>query len=286
MKISISGASGFLGGNLSNFFNKQGYEVIALKRGDFSKDAEALAEKIEGSAVVIHLAGAPIAKRWTAKHKQQIYDSRILTTRKLADAMQKMSAPPDCFICASAVGIYADEGVHGESSTGFSNSFLGKVCLDWEAEAMRAKSMCRTLVFRFGIVLGRDGGALQKMALPFKMGLGGRIASGKQMMSWVHLDDVAGIAEFAISNPGLEGALNICAPEAVSNRVFTQELAKALRRPAIFPVPAFMLKLVFGEGAVVLTGGQAARPDKLMEHGYRFRHDSLDEALRHIFAKP
>lgn len=283
MKISISGASGFLGGNLTQYFKTQGHEIIALKRGDFSKDAAALAEKIEGSAVVIHLAGAPIAKRWTATYKQQIYNSRILTTRKLADAMQQMSSPPDCFICASAVGIYADEGVHGESSTGISDSFLGKVCLDWEAEAMRAKSICRPLVFRFGIILGRDGGALQKMALPFKMGLGGRIASGKQMMSWIHLDDVAGIVEFAINNPALEGAVNICAPEAISNRGFTKALAKALRRPAIFPVPAFMLKLVFGEGAVVLTSGQAARPNKLLEHGYRFRHDSLDEALHHIF---
>ena len=286
MKITISGVTGFLGGKLAGYFQARGHEVIALNRGDFSKDAAALAEKIEGSAVVIHLAGAPIAKRWTAKHKHQIYDSRILTTRKLADAMQQISAPPDCFICASAVGIYADEGVHGESSTGFSNSFLGKVCLGWEAEAMRAKSICRTLVFRFGIILGRHGGALQKMALPFKMGLGGRIASGKQMMSWIHVDDVPGIVEFAISTPKMEGAVNICAPEAVSNRVFTKALAKALRRPAVFPVPAFMLKLVFGEGAVVLTGGQEARPDKLLEHGYCFRHQSTDEALQHIFAKP
>ncbi len=285
MKISISGASGFLGGHLSNYFNKQGYEVIALKRSDFSKDAAALAEKIEGSAVVIHLAGAPIAKRWTVKYKQQIYDSRVLTTRKLVDAMQQMPAPPDCFICASAVGIYADEGVHGESSTGFSDGFLGKVCFHWEAEAVRAKPLCRTLMFRFGIILGKDGGALQKMALPFKMGLGGRIASGKQMMSWIHVDDVPGIVGFAISNTGLDGPVNICAPEAVSNRVFTKALAKALRRPAIFPVPTFMLQLVFGQGAVVLTGGQAARPGKLLEHGYRFRHPDIDEALQHLFGK-
>ncbi len=285
MKISISGASGFLGGHLFNYFNKQGYELIALKRSDFSKDAAALAEKIEGSAVVIHLAGAPIAKRWTVKHKQQIYDSRILTTRKLVDALQQMSAPPDCFICASAVGIYADEGLHGESSTGFSDGFLGRVCFDWEAEAARAKPLCRTLMFRFGIILGRDGGALQQMALPFKVGLGGRIASGKQTMSWIHIDDVAGIVAFAISHPGLNGPVNICAPEAVSNLTFTKALAKALRRPAIFRVPAFMLKLVFGQGAVVLTGGQAARPDKLQEHGYRFRHPALDEALQHIFRK-
>ncbi len=285
MKITISGANGFLGGKLTGYFQAQGHKVVALNRVDFSKDADALAAKIEGSAVVIHLAGAPIAKRWTAKHKQQICDSRIMTTRKLVEAMQRMPAPPDCFICASAVGIYADEGEHGESSTGFSDGFLGRVCLDWEAEAARAKPLCRTLMFRFGIILGRNGGALRQMALPFKMGLGGRIASGKQMMSWIHIDDVAGIVAFAISHSGLNGPVNICAPEAVSNLTFTKALAKALRRPAIFPVPAIMLKLVFGQGAVVLTGGQAARPDKLQEHGYRFRHPLLDKALQHIFEK-
>ncbi len=285
MRITISGSSGFLGGKLTSDFKTKGHEVVALNRSDFLKDAAALAGKIEGSAALIHLAGAPIIKRWTAKHKQQIHESRISTTRKLVDAMHRMPSPPDCFICASAVGIYADEGEHGESSTGFSNSFLGKVCLDWEAEAMRAKPLCRTLMFRFGIILGRGGGALQQMALPFRMGLGGRIASGKQMMSWIHIDDVAGMVEFAISNPGLDGPVNICAPEAVSNLAFTKALAKVLRRPAIIPVPAFMLKLVFGQGAVVLTGGQAARPKKLLEHGYRFRHSELDGALRHIYGK-
>ncbi len=283
-KIAITGASGFLGSKLSAVFRAQGHSVLALGRSDFALDAVGLAGKMEGCSAIIHLAGTPVTGRWTRAYRQEIYDSRILTTRKLVKAIGLLDKAPECFICASAVGIYPEEGVHDENSKQVSDGFLGEVCRDWEAEALVAEPVCRTLLFRFGVILGRNGGALKKMALPFKLGLGGRIASGRQMMSWIHVDDVTGAVELAMNDSSLRGPVNVVAPNAVSNAEFTKALARALRRPAIFPVPAVALRLVYGDGAEVLTAGQTAVPGKLEAHNYRFNYPDADGALKHLFS--
>ena len=281
-KIILSGQTGFLGSNLSSFLNDSGYDVVGLGRKDFLLEPDALVGKLEGAQVIIHLAGAPIIGRWTVSYQKEIYDSRILTTRKLVAAMGLLKQKPDVFLCASAVGIYPDQGLHDESSGLVSEGFLGEVCTDWEAEAKRASKMCRTVMLRFGVMLGQSGGALKKMALPFKFGLGGRIGSGKQMMSWIHIEDVLAAIHFAITQPGIKGPVNVTSPNPVSNKTFTITLARVLRRPAIFPMPAFMLRLVLGKGAVVLTGGQTAFPAKLQQNGFVFKHPDLEPALQDL----
>ena len=283
MKLVISGSTGFLGARLCSFFNTQGNEVVDLVRDDFKKDAHVLAQKLEGAHYVIHLAGAPVIKRWTKAYKKEIYDSRILTTRLLTDAMATMKTPPPHFICASATGIYPEQGEHCETSTANADNFLAKVCRDWEAEAMRAQDYCRrVLIFRLGIILGKDGGALPQMIAPFKKGIGGQIASGKQMMSWVHIDDVLGVFSFAVDNLKLRGVVNVCTPNPVSNKEFTKTLADVLDKPAMFRVPAIALKMVYGGGAEVLTAGQRAIPCNLKEQGYVFLFPELEGALKNL----
>lgn len=283
MKIIISGSTGFLGRSLSAYFEKAGNEVVALARQDFKLKPAVLASRLDGAAYVIHLAGAPIIKRWTNAYRREIYDSRILTTRLLVDAIACMENPPPNFICASATGIYPEAGEHCESTTQVADNFLGKVCHDWEAEAIRAQAHCRrVLLFRFGIILGREGGALQQMAAPFKMGVGGRIGDGSQMMSWIHLDDVINIFRFATDHMKLNGAVNICAPNPVSNKAFTRMLAAVLRKPALFTVPALALRMVYGGGAVALTSGQNVMPCKLIDNGYDFLFPDLEGALKDL----
>lgn len=281
-KVIISGKTGFLGSNLSSFLNGLGYDVVGLGRKDFLLKPAVLSGKLEDARVVIHLAGAPIIGRWTTSYKKEIYESRILTTRKLVSAMRLLKQKPDVFISASAVGIYPDEGRHSEESRAVSEGFLGKITTDWESEAAQAENICRTVMLRFGVILGQKGGALKKMALPFKFGVGGKIGSGKQMMSWIHLEDVLSAIHFAITQPGINGPVNVASPNPVSNREFTRTLGKVMRRPAILPVPAFMLRLVFGQGAVVLTGGQSALPNKLQENGFVFKYPDLEPALRDL----
>ncbi len=281
-KIILSGQTGFLGSHLTSFYNDLNVEVVGLTRKDFLLGPAELAAKLEGALAVIHLAGAPIIGRWTASYKKEVYESRILTTRKLVSAMELLKQKPDVFLCASAVGIYPDEGRHDENSAAVGDGFLGKVTADWEREAAKAGEICRTVMLRFGIMLGKSGGALKKMSLPFKFGVGGRIGSGKQMMSWIHIEDVMSAIHFAITQPEINGPLNVSSPNPTSNREFTKTLARVMRRPAIFPVPAFMLRLVFGQGAVVLTGGQTALPKKLQDSGFVFKFPNLEPALRDL----
>ncbi len=284
MKIAISGTTGFLGGKAASLFQLQGHDVMPLTRMHFRKDAAVLADLLHDVDVIIHLAGAPIIKRWTKKHMRNVYESRILTTRKLTDAMHLMAIPPHTLISASAVGIYPETGVHDERSKAVADNFLGKVCHDWEEAASMVPSGCRSVLLRFGVVLGRDGGALKQMAPPFKLGLGGRIGNGRQMMPWVHVEDALAAIRFASINKQLKGPVNVCAPEAVDNSRFTKTLAKSLNRPAIFPIPAFMLRLVFGKGAIVLTRGQRVTPARLQENSFTFRYPTLEDALGEIYA--
>ena len=286
MKVALSGSGGFVGGKLKKQFLEMGYEVVALRREDLYGSPEQLAGKIKGASVVVHLAGTPVMGRWTAKYRQKIYSSRIDTTRNLVQAMKLTPPSPGIFITASAVGIYADHGVHSESSVGYADDFLGQVCRDWEGEASLAPEGVRVVHFRFGVILDKKGGALPKMVLPFRFYAGGRIGSGRQFISWVHVDDVLKIFRFVVDNHQVSGAVNVVAPNPVTNMQFTHTLATLLKKPACFTVPEFGLKLLFGKGAEILTKGQAAIPEKLLNFGYKFRFAHLHHALTDLLISP
>jgi uncharacterized protein len=284
-KIAISGASGLIGSNLSAFYRAKNIQILQLGRHDFQLSSAELAQKLAGVDAIVHLAGAPVIRRWTSKHKKQIHDSRILTTRKLVEAMQLMPVKPGVFVSASAVGIYNEECVQDEYSNQFATDFLGKVCLDWEAEAENAASLTRLAIVRLGIVLAHDGGALKTMLTPFKLGIGGVIASGRQPFAWIHLQDVIRAIDFIIHQKEAKGVFNLVAPELVNNRSFTKSLAATLKRPAMFPVPAFALKLLYGEAASTLTGGQKVVPMRLEKAGFKFSFPKLEAALINLLSK-
>ncbi len=237
--------------------------------------------------VVINLAGQGIAdKRWTGEIKQQLIDSRINTTKALYDYLKDALVKPDVFISGSALGYYGlheDDNEIDESGVA-DDSFSSKICQLWEAEAKRIEDLgIRTCYLRTGIVLGKNGGALGKMLPPFKFGLGGPIGTGKQWMSWIHIEDIVGIIRYAIENDQISGAINGTAPEPVTNKSFARTLGKVLNRPAFMPMPAFVMKLMFGQMAEeLLLSGQRVVPDKISKAGYSFKFKRLESALRNI----
>jgi hypothetical protein len=270
MNIAITGASGFIGRHLMKSLAQAGHSVCALSR--HAPPAE--------SDVVIHLAGEPVAQRWTAEARQRIRESRIAGTRNLVDALGRLPRRPKALICASAIGYYGSRGdeILTESSAPGSG-FLPEVCVAWEREAQAAESFgIRVVRMRTGLVLAAGGGALQRMLPPFRMGVGGRLGSGRQWMSWIHLEDLTAMFQFAVENQ-VRGPLNGVAPQPATNSEFTRELARMLRRPAVFPVPEFALRLLFGEMAGVLLASQRVVPAAAQAAGFRFRFPQLPPAL-------
>jgi uncharacterized protein (TIGR01777 family) len=300
MKILVTGASGLVGTAMVSALAKDGHTVCRLVRPESEgagemKDGFNVAwnpstGELGGAAVgadaVVNLAGASIGDgRWTAERKTLLRTSRIDTTRALVGALAKMNARPRVLVSASAIGIYGNRGdelLTEESNAG--TDFLAGLAREWEAEALKAEALgIRVVLARFGIILARNGGALAKMMLPFKIGAGGRLGSGQQWMSWVTLEDVVGILRFAIENAAVRGAVNIVAPQPVQNAEFTKILAKALHRPAIFPAPAFALRLALGEMAdALLLSSQRVVPKRLEMAGYRFAQPELSSALAAI----
>jgi hypothetical protein len=269
MKIAVTGASGFIGHRL---MEKLGAEAQAVPlRGNL--------DGLAGADAVVHLAGEPVSQRWTKEAREKIRASRVDGTRKLVDAMREN--PPRVLVSTSAVGYYGSRGdeLLTESSSP-ANDFLGGVCRQWEREARKAEEFgVRVVCLRNGVVLGNGGGALEKMTPPFKLGLGGKIGDGKQWMAWIHLDDAVGLIEFAISSSELRGAVNATAPNPVTNREFTRELAAALHRTAILPVPKFALHLLFGDMAQIVYASQRVIPQAALQAGYTFRFPDLNAAL-------
>lgn len=288
----ISGASGPIGKAVSAFLREQGHTVVNLvRRPAAAKEirwdpAQPIApESVSGFDAVIHLAGESIVGRWTAGKKQRIVDSRRLGTRHLAEALAKAPQRPRVFLSASAVGYYGsrgDEVLTETSSAG--NDFLATVCREWEAATQPASDAgIRTVNLRIGLLLSRDGGALPRMLLPFRMGLGGRIGDGRQWWSWIDIDDLVGAIHHIINTDSLHGPVNLVAPTPVINAEFTRVLAEALHRPALFPMPAFAARLTFGEMADgLLLASQRVQPSKLLTSGYKFQHADLRSALTHI----
>ena len=246
--------------------------------------------KAEGSDAVVNLAGASIAGgRWTEERKALLRSSRVHTTRELVTALGKLSARPKVLVTASAIGYYGtrgDELLTEESKPG--EDFLARLSQEWEAEAVKAEALgMRVVRARFGIILAKHGGALPQMMRPFQFGVGGRLASGEQWMSWVTLRDVVAVIRYALGDPAASGAMNVVAPQPVRNADFTRELARAMRRPAIFRAPAFALRLALGEMAdTLLLYSQRVKPAHLERAGYRFLHSQLSSALAAIFEQP
>jgi uncharacterized protein (TIGR01777 family) len=273
MNIAITGASGFIGRHLMRSLAQAGHSVCALRR--HAPPAQ--------SDVVIHLAGEPVAQRWTAEARQRIRESRIAGTRNLVDALGRLPRRPKALICASAIGYYGSRGdeILTESSAPGSG-FLPEVCVAWEREAQAAESFgIRVVRMRTGLVLAAGGGALQRMLPPFRMGVGGRLGSGRQWMSWIHLEDLTAMFLFAVESQ-VRGPLNGVAPQPATNSEFTRELARMLRRPAVFPVPEFALRLLFGEMADVLLASQRVVPAAAQAAGFRFRFPQLSPALEDL----
>ena len=294
MIVALTGATGFIGAHLAARLKGRGYSVRALGRRnprtggvDFAQwdsSREPPVDALRDAGAVIHLAGEPVAQRWTAEAKRRIHDSRIDGTRHLVDALGKLSPRPSTLIAASAIGYYGDRGeeVLTESASPGSD-FLAQTCEEWERESRRAADFgVRVVLVRIGVVLGREGGALKKMLAPFKAGVGGPVGSGQQWMSWIHIDDVVGLIAFALDNSRVSGPMNAAAPGPVRNAEFTRALAAALHRPAIVPVPAFGLKLLFGEMASVVLASQRVIPEVASQAGYSFEYPELGSALRQI----
>jgi len=298
MKILLAGSSGLVGTALGSALAKAGHTVCRLIRPqsaavEGAKEGFAVAwnpatGELGGAGVgadaVVNLAGASIADgRWSTQRKELLRSSRIDTTRALVNALAKMNARPSVLVSASAIGIYGDRG--NETLTEESNpgtNFLAGLAQEWETEALKAEALgIRVVVARFGIILAREGGALAKMMLPFKFGAGGKLGSGRQWMSWVMLEDVVGALKLTIENSAARGAINFVAPQPLQNFEFTRILAKALRRPALFPAPAFALRLALGEMAdALLLSSQRVAPQALEKSGYRFLHADLSTALK------
>ncbi|MCD4758129.1 MAG: TIGR01777 family oxidoreductase [Arcobacteraceae bacterium] len=280
-KIAITGASGFVGSNLKDIFHQNGHDVIAIKREDL-KDIEILSNLLDGCDAVVNLAGANIISRWSEEYKNLLYSSRIGTTRNLFKAIEKTKNKPEIFISTSAVGIYDNQSTYDEENFNYGDDFLAKLCKDWEKEALKVQTLgIRTVIFRFGIVLG-DGGALGKMLLPFKLGLGGTIGDGKQVFSFIHIDDLKNAFEFALEHDNIEGIYNMTAPTPTTNYGLTKALGKSLHRPTILPVPAFILDLIFSEGSKVLTDGQSAVPKRLLDAGFEFKFQNIEDTIDNL----
>ena len=299
MKIAVTGATGLIGTALSDRLQKQGNEIFAItrrknlsspyrvvhwdvERGEF--DASAL----EGVDAVVHLAGETIAERWTAKKKALIRSSRVEGTKLLVEGLKSLSKRPSVLVSSSALGFYGNRGDEElEENAAPGTGYLPAVCQEWETEAARASELgMRVVSMRSGIALSTRGGALAKMLLPFKFGLGGPIGNGQQWMSWIHIDDVVGGYHFALHQPELSGAANLTAPRPARNAEFTKALGRAVSRPAFLPAPGFALKLVFGEMAQdLLLDGQKVLPRRLEQAGYKFQYPGLDEALKDVISQ-
>ena len=291
--VLLSGASGFIGSRLAHALRADGHRVVALTRraGPDAVFWDAEQGRIDTAAlaralpdIVINLAGEPIAQRWTRDRKRRIRDSRVNGTRALATALAALPKRPKALVSGSAIGYYGahrgDEMLEESSSSGA--DWLAEVARAWEsATAPASDAGIRVAISRTGIVLGRDGGALERMLPPFQLGAGGRIGSGKQWMSWISLEDVARGIRFLAENAAMSGPVNLVAPEPARNEAFAQTLGAVLHRPAVVPVPEFALRLAFGRMADdTILASQRVLPKKLAGAGFEFRHPRLDEALR------
>ena len=293
MHVVITGASGLIGGALIEQLRQRGVSITAVSRNPRAHTAlsgvnwtgwDGLTDAVSGAGGVVHLAGEGIVdQRWSAARKAALRDSRIDTTRQVVQAIQEAGEKPAVLVSASAIGYYGSQ-VERESTeaTPAGDDFLARLCVDWEAESQGAG--VRTVNARLGIILANEGGALPRLLLPFKLGLGGPIGRGRAWWSWIHIDDAVGAILHALEQSDVEGAINLTAPNPVRNSDFSRALGRALRRPALMPVPPLALKLALGEGAGVLLASQRILPTRTLDLGYRFKYTDIDAALQDLVA--
>ena len=297
MRITVTGGTGFLGRRLVKRLLADQHAVHLLVRKvktgfgpevDCSVwdglEMEPAPEALEGAEAVIHLAGEPVAQRWTPAAKERIRRSRVEGTRLLVGALERQKQRPAVLVCASAIGYYGSRGEEllTESSEP-GQGFLPEVCREWEAAADEAERLgIRVAKLRFGIVLGSEGGALAQMLLPFRWGVGGKIGSGKQWMSWIHAADAVELIAYALRRAELRGPVNVCAPNPVRNEEFTETLALVLRRPALFTIPERALRILYGEMAEVVLASLRVMPEAALRAGFVFRYAELGPALRDL----
>ena len=300
-KIIITGATGSIGRKLVEALAARGDEVIVFTRDpenankkiansnkyvkwDF-KNPDRWKKQLDGVDTVVHLAGANLgAKRWNEEYKKLAYNSRIISTRNLVEAIKSVEQKPKTFICSSAVGIYGDrydEVLDETSSPG--NDFLANLCKDWEKEAEKVEVLgVRRVSIRTGLVLSKGEGLMQKLYLPFKLFIGGPMGNGRQWFPWIHIDDIVGIYMHAIDNLNVNGAVNAASPGIVTNKEFSKTLGKVLSRPALLPVPKFALRIISGELGNYITDSQRISAEKILTSGYKFKFENLEEALRDL----
>lgn len=298
MKILVTGSTGLVGSEVVSALTNDGHQVLKLVRGVSQEASEIVwnpasgevdSAQLEGLDAVVHLAGENIATgRWNPAKKARIRDSRVNGTRALSEALSRLNQKPKVMVCASAIGFYGDRGNDQMTEASpVGESFLCQVCRDWEVAADPARQAgIRVVNLRIGVVLTPKGGALEKMLLPFKLCAGGIVGSGQQTWSWVSLDDVVGAIRHAILTDDLSGPVNTVSPQPVTNREFTKTLGKVLGRPTIFPMPAFVVRLAFGEmGEELLLASTCVVPQRLQQSGYEFQNPTLEGALRKLLGR-
>lgn len=287
-KFLITGGTGFIGSKLVEEILKDGHFVEVLTRKNLISDQKKLKyiQNLNNNFdydIVINLCGEPISVRWSKKTKEKIYNSRINLTNELVNLIKNSNNPPKLFISGSAIGYYgtSDQLIFDEDSNPTTqNLFSQKICFNWEESARKVTDKTRVAIIRTGVVVGKNGGIIKKMLLPFKLGLGGKIGLANQYLSWIALEDEIAAINHIINNESLSGAINLTAPSVTTNKIFSKTLAKILNRPCFFDMPEFIVKILFGQmGEELLLNGQNVYPKKLLQSGYQFKIKSLDEAI-------
>ncbi len=280
MNIAISGATGFIGKHLTDYFAAQGHRVIPLVRSMFRENMSGqLSQTLSRCDAVINLAGAPINRRWTARYKRELYDSRVHLTRKLVQALQSTVRKPSLFISVSAVGYYPSNGVFDEYTGIYGDDFLAELCHAWEKEVTKCPASTRWVITRLAVVLAPDGGALKQMMMPLKGGVALTIGPGNQSFPWIGMHDLCRAFQFIVERKELRGVVNLIAPELITQREFTRTLARKRHAWLRLKVPAFVLRMVMGEAASFLISGQCVRPTRLEESGYTFDTPTIEQFL-------
>ena len=283
MKIAISGSNGYIAKNLIPYLEAADHVITRIQRSELG-DVDQLTKKLSGIDAVISLAGSPILKRWTKSIKNEILRSRIDSTLNIVHAINQLPIKqrPALFISASAIGIYSPDKVHTEESTSFSTDFVAEVVKNWECASDGLNPDVRKVIFRIGLILGKKAKTIQNLYPLFKLGLGGKIGSGKQPFPFIHIDDVVRAISWSVGNTNTLGTYNLVAPENINNRTFTKTLAESLNRPAIFTVPEFILKIAFGEASALLLQSSQVYPERLLSEGFKFNFPDIHSTIKEI----
>ncbi len=284
MKIKITGISGYLGQQLAKQLADNGHEVSGIKREMLYGDSSDLSSEIKNTDIIIHLSGSAILQRWTEKNKNKIYTSRVKTTQNLVWAIKRLSPEeyPKKIISASAIGIYKHGKLHTEESVDFEQGFIGKIVHNWEESLRNIPSPIPVIIFRMGPILGKKSKTITNMLLPFKLGFGATIGNGKQPFPFIHEKDASNAFVWAVEKYSHTDTFNLTAPEKITNKTFTKELAKQLHRPAFLSVPGLMLRLLYGKAYTILTRSPEVSVEKIMKAGFKFLFPDIKSTLKEI----